>query len=568
MFLQEAAGPWTEDVWTGVRPTSLNQEGTELTGFNLGNASAITLTSTESFNSGGDKDEEVTYSLSPPSLGFTGGAFSITDTVIQQGYEVFEIGDAGIAFMVSQAGIVSLGINSGTLVSTNYTNGQDLGQVAVDTERTLTGSVLVPDGFANTGELVPITGFTATQPLSPVWTIDDATVGIGTLGVDRTTGLAGGGPVVLDAILVSIEWIDATNGNQYPVLHIGADPVTRVARITIRPTGQYINPDARATVDIDVIQRAGTIGEFTLADLELYSLTAIPSVGLVTGANAILFVGSAYDSTIDSILATQNIAPNHSTDSRLVTLHIRIDGEVPAGFINEGEEYTFVTSIQVPQAGVPVTTLAHINGAFTTLLIGNSRTLTGAVSGTSSGPASFQWSVTGGLQINGSSTSQSVEIEANVDVDGTVRLEVTRQGVTGSTTRSIPISSSVMAEIPTVTTLIAELGLFVGANLDLTGVIEDDGEGTITEAGFDYGYFNNLNQSVEAISISNGVFVSNSGPLTDGTVYYRAYATNEAGTGYGENQNYLYIIIIPRRRRRWRTILNKSVCLMSIFKSN
>lgn len=68
----------------------------------------------------------------------------------------FTINDTGISFSVSQAGTVSLSISIGTLVGTNYTNGQNIG--TNNGLVTLTGQVRVPNDsslWTNANQLIP-----------------------------------------------------------------------------------------------------------------------------------------------------------------------------------------------------------------------------------------------------------------------------------------------------------------------------------------------------------------------------------------------------------------------------
>ena len=81
----------------------------------------------------------------------------------------FTLADAGISFSVSAAGTVSLAIGTGTLVSTNFSNGQNLGTVSSATTRTLTGSVRVPNDsspWTNANSLIAISGISFNQPVT------------------------------------------------------------------------------------------------------------------------------------------------------------------------------------------------------------------------------------------------------------------------------------------------------------------------------------------------------------------------------------------------------------------
>ena len=65
----------------------------------------------------------------------------------------FSFSDAGISFSVSQSGIVSLSITSGTIASSTYSNGQNLGSVSTNTTRHNSITVNIPSGYSNSGTI-------------------------------------------------------------------------------------------------------------------------------------------------------------------------------------------------------------------------------------------------------------------------------------------------------------------------------------------------------------------------------------------------------------------------------
>lgn len=73
------------------------------------------------------------------------------------------------------------------------------------------------------------------------------------------------------------------------------------------------------------------------------------------------------------------------------------------------------------------------------------------------------------------------------------------------------------------------------------GNVTNDGGGTVTSRGVCWGTSSNptINNSHTDDGSGTGSFASNLTGLTPGTTYYvRAYATNNAGTGYGENRTF------------------------------
>ncbi len=76
------------------------------------------------------------------------------------------------------------------------------------------------------------------------------------------------------------------------------------------------------------------------------------------------------------------------------------------------------------------------------------------------------------------------------------------------------------------------------------GTITDPGCTSITEYGIEYstinGFTDGAGTKVPASNLSSGAFSSNIGGLTPGvTYYYKAYATNAAGTGYGTQDMFM-----------------------------
>ncbi len=78
------SGGFNETAWTGTRATGLNQAGTALTGFTLGNAATLVLTSSEANNTGPARSESVTYRVTNAA----GAFFDLTHNVTQAGRAV------------------------------------------------------------------------------------------------------------------------------------------------------------------------------------------------------------------------------------------------------------------------------------------------------------------------------------------------------------------------------------------------------------------------------------------------------------------------------------------------
>jgi C1A family cysteine protease len=94
------------------------------------------------------------------------------------------------------------------------------------------------------------------------------------------------------------------------------------------------------------------------------------------------------------------------------------------------------------------------------------------------------------------------------------------------------ISGLTFFEAPTVNSLSAEI---VDSDVTLNGFILDENGKPVTEKGFEYGPNDNPDTWTDSIT-GEGEFSFDAllSDLEDGTYYYRAYAVNEIGTGYGE----------------------------------
>jgi len=99
------------------------------------------------------------------------------------------------------------------------------------------------------------------------------------------------------------------------------------------------------------------------------------------------------------------------------------------------------------------------------------------------------------------------------------------------------VMSFTTVSVPTVTTGTASSITATGATL--SGNVTSDGGATVTARGFLYGTnASNLTQTIQSGS-GTGSFTKDLTGLTSGTTYYyKAYATNSAGTAYGEVRSF------------------------------
>jgi hypothetical protein len=118
----------------------------------------------------------------------------------------------------------------------------------------------------------------------------------------------------------------------------------------------------------------------------------------------------------------------------------------------------------------------------------------------------------------------------------------------GATAISVPATGSGVNSVPTVTTGAASAITTVSATL--AGSIPSNGCSAVTAYGVEYsttlGFPNGSGTAVPSTNLSGINFSSNVSGLTPSTVYYyHAYATNAAGTGYGNEQTFTTLSLTP-----------------------
>ena len=102
------------------------------------------------------------------------------------------------------------------------------------------------------------------------------------------------------------------------------------------------------------------------------------------------------------------------------------------------------------------------------------------------------------------------------------------------------IHSCMKIKVPTITT--SEVTNIKGTSATCGGTITDDGDAEITATGVCWGVYPNpeTSNSKTIESIVEKQFASNISGLSGNTTYHvRAYATNSAGTGYGEDNSFI-----------------------------
>lgn len=133
-------------------------------------------------------------------------------------------------------------------------------------------------------------------------------------------------------------------------------------------------------------------------------------------------------------------------------------------------------------------------------------------------------------------TYQRVEVAENTGSERTGTVTAAYTGAT-SVQRTITQAEAVVVVIPTVTTANPAIG---SDPYTMSGQMTDDGNGTISAYGFQWGYSSgNMNQTANSSNMDgSGNFSAEISGLVEGaTLYFRAFATNEEGTGYGATKN-------------------------------
>ncbi|MFA5753387.1 MAG: hypothetical protein WC910_09985, partial [Bacteroidales bacterium] len=132
-------------------------------------------------------------------------------------------------------------------------------------------------------------------------------------------------------------------------------------------------------------------------------------------------------------------------------------------------------------------------------------------------------------------TYQRVEVAENEGAERTGTVTAAYTGAT-SVQRTITQEKAVVVVIPTVTTANPAIG---SDPYTMYGQMTDDGNGTISAYGFKWGYASgNMNQTANSSNMDgSGNFSAQISGLISGPLYFRAFATNEEGTGYGATKN-------------------------------
>jgi hypothetical protein len=124
------------------------------------------------------------------------------------------------------------------------------------------------------------------------------------------------------------------------------------------------------------------------------------------------------------------------------------------------------------------------------------------------------------------------------------------------------INFTTMAIMPTLTTqAVTNINIAAGT-ATFNGTIETIGDPAYTERGFVYGTTNNptiADIKVTASGTGTGAYSAGATEIAEGQTYYvRAYATNDGGTAYGEEMNFVTVAGMPEVSTQAVTSVNIS----------
>ena len=364
---------WSASNWTGSAPTMMNQQGTTISGQVTGNsAGPITLVSTESANTGADKQELITYRVPAPSPISTGtyspSFFDADTTVTQTGLPTYELANAGIDFEVNRLGDVTI-TSSVTLTGTNYTNGQNIGLVSTATLRTLTGNVPVPPGYSNSGTNIPITGISDSQEATPTFSTSNAGISF---------DVAKSGLVALSITTGTLSGTNYTNGQ-----NLGPVATTTTRTLTgsiIVPSGtDWFNGGASITItgvsDIQPLTPTWTIAS---ANIGQGSLAVDAASGSVSGTPSV--IGGDYirhrwlvaGQGSAELSGDYDVIPS-GLSSTIRTVEVTV-GAPNSGFINPNAEDEGYTTVTQASSGLSEFTESDLNVTIVSVIDGDGAT--------------------------------------------------------------------------------------------------------------------------------------------------------------------------------------------------
>jgi hypothetical protein len=123
-------------------------------------------------------------------------------------------------------------------------------------------------------------------------------------------------------------------------------------------------------------------------------------------------------------------------------------------------------------------------------------------------------------------SNYEITVAANSGAERTCTVTASYSGAT-NVTRTITQAMGIVAP-----SLSLDIYSLSGSTLTLKASVSSAGGGTITACGFERGNTSSLGTDVPASAVQSGQFTADVSVISGQTIYWRAYATNEAGTTY------------------------------------
>ena len=450
---------WNEAAWLatgGSRATGLNNAGTTLTGFSLGSASAVTLTSSESANTGAAKQESVTYSVSRPDVSYTPSSFSITDNVTQAAAN-----QVTVTLSISGSAFANITESGGTFTDTGYP-GQSyalsLPTLTPHTDYNIgsaaftggSGSLTGTFGSSNSTVTRNRTGSATAKQYT--YTISFAE-SISNAAWSPTTNFVATGPVGSslsggrDAVTSSgYQWDTFSRTVTGSTITLGAIGVTSSTSRRVSWSGSM--PSGGGSATITATGTTSEVGSITITAPTIPSLTVGTSVNIsaptlshtCSGAIAPSFTITAVGGTISNQTGPGGITFTPSATSGSITWSVSAVSS--CGTLTDSTGAISWTAAAAPSDTIDI---GNIIGVSTIQAgLGNEESYSvGINSQSGSSPLQYQWSVTGDAFIPGTSTGTTVLVAGNSGVgfsgSATINVTVTKGGASDTASRNVTV---------------------------------------------------------------------------------------------------------------------------------
>jgi hypothetical protein len=513
-----------------------------------------------------------TNDVSTPTfaLGLTGTglatAKAMTSFALQSPAETGVIDEANktiflnVPYGIAITSLVAVFESSGVQVSVGSAN-QVSGQTSNDFSKTLIYAVTAQDGSTANYAVTVTVGST-----SPLVT----TSAVGTIAA--ASAMSGGtiasecGSTVTEA---GICWSTSQNPTKSDS-YLASDQTS--GTFTVRMTGlspatlYYVRAYAINGVGMGYGPQVSFITSVAIPTLTTAPASSITSSGAVlggaivaTGGSAATVTGVCVSTSANATLATSGVlvfsgsatsgsfTANATGLSANTAYFARAYASNSAGTAY-GDQVSFITSIALPT----VTTASASSIASSSAILGGAIVATGGSAATVTGvcvstSVNATISTSGALVFSGSSTSGSFTASATGLTAGTTYYARAYATNSAGTAYGDQVSFTTAIAPPTVTT--ASASSIASSSAILGGAIVATGGSAATVTGVCVSTSVNATISTSGVlvfsgSSTSGSFTASATGLTAGTTYYaRAYATNSAGTAYGDQVGFTTLAV-------------------------